>query len=92
MSNRREFLKALGLSALIPIVPKLPITEQTVIKPTLLEGKIKTGGLLAHIEENKTTLTTDGPERMRIYSNGRMMNMYEDALWRGDCITKNKKK
>ncbi len=92
MSNRRDFLKKLGFSALIPIVPKIPVTESTVIKPTLLEGKIKTGGLLAHIQDNGTAFTTDGPERLRIYSNAPMMKMYEDALWRGDCITKNKKK
>jgi hypothetical protein len=97
MSNRRDFLKKLGFSALIPIVPKLPITESNVIKPNLLEGKIKTGGLLAHIEENKQTLTfgVDGPERMRLYSGKDYMTrfnmMYEDALWKGNPITDKKK-
>lgn len=98
MSNRRDFLKKLGFSALIPIVPKLPIEEAVSTAPTLLKGKIKTGGLLAHIEENKQTLTfgVDGPERMRLYSGNDFMTrfnmMYEDALWKGNTITKNKKK
>jgi hypothetical protein len=91
MSNRRDFLKKLGFSALIPIVPKLPVEEAVSTAPTLLKGKIKTGGLLAHIEDNGTAFTTDGPERFRIYSNASMMKMYEDALWKGNTITdKNK--
>ena len=84
--NRRDFLKLLGLGAIAPIVPKINP------EPTLTVGKIKTDGLLAHIENNKQSIewSTNGPERFRIYSNASMMKMYEDALWQGNAITEDK--
>jgi hypothetical protein len=89
--NRRDFLKLLGLGAIAPIVPKIN-PEPTTTAPTLISGKIKTDGLLAHIENNKQSVEwrTDGPERFRIYSNASMMKMYEDALWQGNAITDDK--
>ena len=88
MSNRREFLKLLGLGAIAPIVPKIPIEPAKAVTSNLLAGKIKTGGLIANIE---------GSERMRISSNGdiklmeRFNEAYEKALWAGNPITdKNK--
>lgn len=87
--NRRDFLKLLGLGAIAPIVPKIT-PEPTTNAPIISVGKIKTNGLIAHIEDNKQTIkwSTDGPERFRIYSNASMMKMYEEALWQGNPITK----
>jgi hypothetical protein len=90
MSNRRDFLKLLGIGAIAPVIPKIQ-AESTA--PKLLSGKIKTGGLLAHIENNKQSVSWDvnGSEKFRIYSNASMMKMYEDALWYGNTETlKNK--
>ena len=84
MSNRRDFLKMLGLGAIAPIVPKIPVEPTKAVTSTLLAGKIKTGGLIAKIE---------GPERMRISSNGdvnlmgRFNEAYEKALWAGNSQT-----
>lgn len=95
--NRRDFLKLLGLGAIAPIVPKIN-PEPTTTAPTLIAGKIKTGGLIANIE---------APERMRISSNGdigigtymyaddykfmqRFNEAYEKQLWAGNAITEDK--
>lgn len=92
MSNRREFLKLLGLGAIAPIVPKIPVQPTTAIKSTVLAGKIKTGGLIANIEGN---------ERMRISSSGivdihdeymRMYNQfYEQQIWSGNTVNNKNK-
>ena len=87
MSNRRDFLKMLGLGAIAPIAPKIKVLTNSApaVTPTLLAGKIKTGGLIANIE---------GSEVMRISSNGdiklmeRFNEAYEKALWAGNPITK----
>ena len=85
MSNRRDFLKMLGLGAIAPIVPKIPVAPTaTAVTPTFISGKIKTGGLIAKIE---------GSEVMRISSNGdiklmeRFNEAYEKALWAGNSQT-----
>lgn len=89
MSNRRDFLKLLGLGAIAPIVPKIPIAPTApAVTSTLLAGKIKTGGLIAKI---------DGSERMGIRSNGivdihdeymkKFNQMYEQQIWSGNPIT-----
>lgn len=61
MSNRRDFLKMLGLGAIAPIVPKIPIEPTKAVTSGIIPGKIKVDKFLANIE---------GPERMRISSNG----------------------
>ena len=93
MSNRRDFLKMLGLGAIAPIVPKIPIEPTKAVTSTVLAGKINTGGLLAKIENDSTTLRwgVDGPERFRIHSNAAFMEMYEKALWAGNPITNKNK-
>ena len=85
MSNRRDFLKMLGLGAIAPIVPKIPIEPTaTAVTSTLLAGKINTGGLIAKIGDS---------EVMRISSNGdvklmeRFNEAYEKALWAGNSQT-----
>lgn len=93
MSNRRDFLKMLGLGAIAPIVPKITIEPTTAVTPTLLAGKIKTDGLLAKIENDSRILRwdTEGPEKFRIYSGADFMTRYEEALWAGN-LTTNKNK
>lgn len=93
MSNRRDFLKLLGLGAIAPIIPKIPLEPTKSVAPTVFAGKIKTGGLIANIENNSDTLRfgVDGPERFRIYANQSMSKMYEEALWYGNPITNKNK-
>ena len=93
MSNRRDFLKLLGLGAIAPVIPKIPIEPTKAFAPTVLAGKIKIGGLIANIENNSNTLRlgVDGPERFRIYANQSMSKMYEEALWYGNPITNKNK-
>lgn len=84
----------LGLGAIAPIVPKIPIEPTApAVTSTVLSGKINTGGLLAKIENDSTTLRwgVDGPERFRIHSNAAFMEMYEKALWAGNPITNKNK-
>lgn len=95
MSNRRDFLKLLGLGAIAPIVPKIPIEPTKAVTSGIIPGKIKVDKFLANIE---------GPERMRISSNGdvgvgtymyaedyklmqRFNEAYEKALWAGNSQT-----
>lgn len=92
MSNRRDFLKLLGLGAIAPVIPKIPIEPTKAVTSTVLAGKIKTGGLIANIEGN---------ERMRISSSGivdihdeymrRYNQFYEQQIWSGNPV-KNKNK
>jgi len=99
MSNRRDFLKMLGLGAIAPIVPKISIEPTKAVTSTILAGKINTGGLIANLE---------GPERMRVSSNGdigigtymyaedyklmqRFNEAYEKQLWAGNPITNKNK-
>jgi hypothetical protein len=93
MSNRRDFLKLLGLGAIAPVIPKIPIEPAKAVTTNVLVGKIKTGGLIANIENNSSTLRfgVDGPERFRIYANQSMSKMYEEALWFGNPITNKNK-
>ena len=84
MSNRRDFLKMLGIGAIAPIVPKIPIEPTKAVTSGIIPGKIKVDKFLANIE---------GPERMRISSNGdikfmqRFNEAYEKALWAGNSQT-----
>ena len=99
MSNRRDFLKLLGLGAIAPIVPKIPIEPTKVVTSGIIPGKIKVDKFLANIE---------GPERMRISSNGdigvgtymysedyklmqRFNEAYEKQMWAGNTITNKNK-
>jgi hypothetical protein len=92
MSNRRDFLKLLGLGAIAPVIPKIPVQPTTAITPTLIAGKIKTGGLIPKIE---------GAERMRISSSGmfylndgymkKFNEQYEKALWSGNEVNNKNK-
>lgn len=90
MSNRRDFLKLLGLGAIAPVIPKIAAEPTTAVTNTLLAGKIKTGGLIANIENNGSTLRwdVDGPEKFKIYSGADFMTRYEEALWQGNSINK----
>jgi hypothetical protein len=92
MSNRREFLKLLGLGAIAPVIPKTPVEPTTAIKSTVLAGKIKTGGLIVNVE---------GSERMRISSSGmfsindgymkKFNEQYEKAIWSGNAVNNKNK-
>jgi hypothetical protein len=92
MSNRRDFLKLLGLGAIAPIVPKISAQPTTAVASTLIAGKIKTGGLIPKIE---------GAERMRITSSGmfhindgymkKFNEQYEKALWSGNEVNNKNK-
>ena len=72
MSNRRDFLKMLGLGAIAPIAPKIQILTNSApaVTPTFISGKIKTGGLIANI---------NGSELMRVSSNGDVKLMANGA-------------
>ena len=93
MSNRRDFLKLLGLGAIAPVIPNIPIEPTKSVAPTVLAGKIKTGGLIANIEQDKSILRWDvnGPERFKIYSGADFMTRFEEALWYGNPITNKNK-
>lgn len=93
MSNRRDFLKLLGIGAIAPVIPKLPIEPTKAVTANVLAGKIKTGGLIANIENNGSILRwdVDGPERFKIYSGADFMTRYEEALWAGNPITNKNK-
>lgn len=92
MSNRREFLKLLGLGAIAPVIPKIPIEPTKTVTSTIIAGKIKVDKFLANLE---------GSERMRISSNGmfsindgymkKFNEQYEKALWSGNAVNNKNK-
>jgi hypothetical protein len=92
MSNRREFLKLLGLGAIAPVIPKIPVESTKAVTSGIIPGKIKVDKFLANIE---------GPERMRISSIGivdihdeymrRYNQFYEQQIWSGNAVTNKNK-